>query len=64
MVEILRSWFKSFGTFNELIIIHPPHIKTSDLAQQILDQQDEIIKLKADLRLGRAERSEASIPTQ
>lgn len=46
MVKILKSWFKSFGTVNELIITHPPHIKTSDLAQQILNNQEEIDMLK------------------
>ena len=47
MVEILRSMFKSFGNNNELIITHPTYIQTSVMAQQILDNQEEIKMLKS-----------------
>lgn len=46
MVEILKSMFKSFGNSNELIITHPSFIQTSELAQQILNNQEEIKMLK------------------
>jgi hypothetical protein len=46
MVEILKSWFKSFGGINELIITHPSYIQTSELAQQVLDNQEELKMLK------------------
>lgn len=38
--------FKSFYGVNELIIKHPPHIRTIDLAQYILDLQSEVAMLK------------------
>ena len=46
MVEITRAMFKTFGNSNELIITHPSFIQTSELAQQILDNQEQILMLK------------------
>lgn len=45
-MEIFRHMFKSFYGVNELIIKHPPHIRTIDLAQYILDLQSEVVMLK------------------
>tara|TARA_B110000263_G_C15205284_1_gene462587 strand:- start:124 stop:324 length:201 start_codon:yes stop_codon:yes gene_type:complete len=45
-MEIIKSMFKSFSGLNELIITHPQHIRTIDVAQHILDLQDEVIMLK------------------
>ena len=45
-MEIKKSQFKSFSGINELIITHGPHIRTIDIAQHILDLQNEVIMLK------------------
>ena len=45
-MEIIKSMFKSFSGLNELIITHPQHIRTIDVAQHILDLQDEVTMLK------------------
>ena len=45
-VEITKQQFKSFDGINELIITHGPHVRTIDVAQHILDLQNEVIMLK------------------
>ena len=45
-MEITKSQFKSFSGINELIITHGPHVRTIDVAQHILDLQNEVIMLK------------------
>lgn len=45
-MELTKSMFKSFTGLNELIITHPPHVRTIDVAQHILDLQNEITMLK------------------
>ena len=45
-MEIFNHMFKSFYGVNELIIKHPPHIRTIDIAQYILDLQSEVAMLK------------------
>ena len=38
--------FKSYEGIHELIIKHSPHIRTIDIAQHILDTQNEVAMLK------------------
>ena len=45
-MEIKKSQFKSFSGINELIITHGPHVRSIDIAQHILDLQNEVIMLK------------------
>jgi hypothetical protein len=45
-MELTKSMFKSYAGINELIIKHPPGILTIEIAQQILDNQEEIKMLK------------------
>ncbi len=45
-MEITKQQFKSFDGINELIIVHGPHVRTIDVAQHILDLQNEVIMLK------------------
>ena len=45
-VEITKQQFKSFDGINELIITHGLHVRTIDVAQHILDLQNEVIMLK------------------
>lgn len=45
-MEITKQQFKSFDGINELIITHGPHVRTIDVAQHILDLQNEVIMLK------------------
>lgn len=45
-MEITKHQFKSFDGINELIIEHGPHIRSIDVAQYILDLQNEVIMLK------------------
>lgn len=45
-MEITKSQFKSFEGINELIITHSPHVRTIDIAQHIIDTQNEITMLK------------------
>jgi hypothetical protein len=45
-MEIKKSQFKSFSGINELIITHGPHIRSIDVAQHILDLQNEVVMLK------------------
>ena len=45
-MEITKHQFKSFDGINELIIVHGPHVRTIDVAQHILDLQNEVIMLK------------------
>ena len=46
-MEIKKQQFKSFSGINELIITHGPHIRSIDVAQHILDLQNEVIMLKS-----------------
>ena len=41
-MEITKHQFKSFEGINELIITHPPSIRTIDIAQHIMDLQNVI----------------------
>ncbi len=45
-MEITKSQFKSFEGIHELIITHSPHIRSIDLAQHIIDTQNEVTMLK------------------
>jgi len=45
-MELTKSMFKSYAGINELIIKHPPGTLTIEVAQQILDNQEEIKMLK------------------
>ena len=45
-MEITKNQFKSFEGINELIITHPPSVRTIDIAQHIMDLQNEVIMLK------------------
>jgi hypothetical protein len=45
-MEITKHQFKSFDGINELIITHSPAIRTIDVAQHIIDLQNEITMLK------------------
>jgi hypothetical protein len=45
-MEITKSQFKSFKGINELIITHSPHIRSIDIAQHIIDIQNEVTMLK------------------
>ena len=45
-MEITKQQFKSFPGINELIITHGPHVRTIDIAQYILDLQNEVVMLK------------------
>ena len=45
-MEITKHQFKSFDGINELVITHPPAIRTIDVAQHIIDLQNEVIMLK------------------
>lgn len=45
-MEITKSQFKSFSGINELIITHTPSVRTIDIAQYILDLQNEVTMLK------------------
>tara|TARA_B110000116_G_C16661942_1_gene502176 strand:+ start:755 stop:961 length:207 start_codon:yes stop_codon:yes gene_type:complete len=45
-MEITKHQFKSFDGINELIITHSPAIRTIDVAQHIIDLQNEVIMLK------------------
>tara|TARA_B110001454_G_scaffold175563_1_gene167336 strand:- start:282 stop:464 length:183 start_codon:yes stop_codon:yes gene_type:complete len=45
-MEITKNMFKSYEGNHELIIKHSPHIRTIDVAQHILDIQNEVTMLK------------------
>ena len=45
-MEITKSQFRSFSGINELIITHTAAIRTIDIAQHILDLQNEVTMLK------------------
>ena len=45
-MEIKKSQFKSFSGINELIITHTNSVRTIDIAQYILDLQNEVVMLK------------------
>ena len=45
-MEITKSQFKSFEGIHELIITHSQHIRSIDLAQHIIDTQNEVTMLK------------------
>lgn len=45
-MEITKSQFKSFEGIHELIITHSPHIRSIDIAQHIIDTQNEVTMLK------------------
>ena len=45
-MEITKNMFKSYEGNHELIIKHSPHIRTIDVAQHILDTQNEVTMLK------------------
>ena len=45
-MEITKDMFKSYEGTHELIIKHSPHIRTIDVAQHIIDTQNEIAMLK------------------
>jgi len=45
-MEITKHQFKSFDGINELIITHSPAIRTIDVAQHIIDLQNEVTMLK------------------
>jgi hypothetical protein len=45
-MEITKSQFKSFKGINELVITHSPHIRSIDIAQYIIDIQNEVAMLK------------------
>jgi len=45
-MEITKSQFKSFEGIHELIITHSPHIRSIDIAQHIIDIQNEVTMLK------------------
>jgi UDP-2,3-diacylglucosamine pyrophosphatase LpxH len=45
-MKITKQQFKSFDGINELIIVHGPHVRTIDVAQHILDLQNEVVMLK------------------
>jgi len=45
-MEITKSQFKSFEGIHELIITHSPHIRSIDVAQHIIDTQNEVTMLK------------------
>lgn len=45
-MEITKSQFKSFDGINELIITHTNSVRTIDIAQHILDLQNEVAMLK------------------
>jgi hypothetical protein len=45
-MEITKSQFKSFKGINELVITHSPHIRSIDIAQHIIDIQNEVAMLK------------------
>ena len=46
LVKITKDMFKSYDGINELIIIHTQGIRSIDIAQHILDTQNEVIMLK------------------
>jgi len=53
-MEITKDMFKSYEGIHELIIKHSPHMRTIDIAQHILDTQNEVVMLKniiEDLRI-------------
>lgn len=45
-MEITKSQFKSFEGIHELIITHSSHIRSIDIAQHIIDTQNEVTMLK------------------
>ena len=45
-IKITKDMFKSYEGIHELIIKHSPHIRTIDIAQHILDTQNEVAMLK------------------
>ena len=45
-MEITKSQFKSFEGIHELIITHSSHIRSIDIAQHIIDIQNEVTMLK------------------
>ena len=45
-MEIKKEQFKSYDGIHELIISHSSHIRSIDVAQHILDMQNEITMLK------------------
>lgn len=45
-MEIKKQQFKSFEGINELIITHGPHVKSIEIAQYIIDLQNEVVMLK------------------
>jgi|TARA_B110000495_G_scaffold66557_1_gene56707 hypothetical protein len=45
-MEITRDMFKSYEGIHELIIVHSSSVRSIDLAQHILDTQNEVSMLK------------------
>tara|TARA_B110001454_G_scaffold154202_1_gene143481 strand:+ start:65 stop:247 length:183 start_codon:yes stop_codon:yes gene_type:complete len=45
-MEITKDMFKSYEGTHELIIRHSSHIRTIDVAQHIIDTQNEVAMLK------------------
>ena len=45
-MEITKSQFKSYYGIHELVITHSPHIRSIDIAQHIIDTQNEVVMLK------------------
>ncbi len=46
LVKITKDMFKSYEGINELIITHNQGIRSIDIAQHILDTQNEVAMLK------------------
>lgn len=45
-MEITKSQFKSYDGIHELVITHSSHIRSIDIAQHIIDTQNEVVMLK------------------
>ena len=45
-MEITKSQFKSYDGIHELIITHSSHVRSIDIAQHIIDTQNEVVMLK------------------
>jgi hypothetical protein len=45
-MEITKSQFKSYDGIHELIITHSSHVRSIDIAQHIIDIQNEVVMLK------------------
>jgi len=45
-MEITKDMFKSYEGAHELIIKHSPHVRTIDVAQHIIDTQNEVTMFK------------------